>query len=343
DGFKKEITNFAIFLFPYAIGQTVASSIDDYFDKKLRFVLEDKIRTELFSDEVPLRLSHDPNATVLMDNLKSDVSTIVGSGGSLITGAVSTSINGAYGVGIIIVNSPNIFVYSILYNKAHAFVAEYLASQRRFYGEQITTLDSKLITTMKHDTENIRTITERDGIEATRDNIGNITTNIREIEGAQKLWGIANQVWWSILGTADYMFNYYLTANEVQKGRIPFANRNKVQMASWQVSSLLSWSGRSAQDMSYIRQSLDRMVILEGKIHKVIKPIDQITRKTNNSNYLKIRDLEIGVDGRQLVAIENLDLELGKVYAITGESGCGKTSVLSKIKGIRENNVYGKG
>lgn len=57
--FQKEITNFAIFLFPYAIGQTVSGSIDDYFDKKLRFVLEDKIRTELFSGEIPLQLSQD--------------------------------------------------------------------------------------------------------------------------------------------------------------------------------------------------------------------------------------------------------------------------------------------
>jgi len=341
--FKTELTNFAVFLFPYAIGQTVSSSIDDYFDKKLRFVLEDKIRTELFSDEVPLHLSHDPNATVLMDNLKSDISTIVGSGSSLITGAVSTSINGAYGVGIIIVNSPNIFVYSTLYNKAHSFVAEYLASQRRFYGEKITALDSKLVTTMKHDTENIRTITERDGVEVTRDKIGDITTNIRELEGAQKIWGIANQVWWSILGTADYMFNYYLTANAVSKGRIPFANRNKVQMANWQVSSLLSWSSRSAQDMAYIRQSLDRMVILEGKIHKAQNPVDQIIRENEEGNCLKLRDLEIGVADRLLVEIKDLNLDMGKVYAITGESGCGKTSLLSKIKGIKENNIYGRG
>lgn len=106
--FGSGLTNFAIFLFPYAMGQTMASSVDDYFDKKLRFVLEDKIREDLFIGEVPLRLSQDQNATVLMDNLKSDVSTVVGSGSSLITGAVSTSIGGAYGVGIIIINSPNI-------------------------------------------------------------------------------------------------------------------------------------------------------------------------------------------------------------------------------------------
>ncbi len=343
NNFGKELTNFAIFLFPYAIGQTVASSVDDYFDKKLRFVLEDKIRTELFSGEAPLRLSHDPNATVLMDNLKSDISTVVGSGSSLITGAVSTSINGAYGVGIIIVNSPNIFVYSTLYNKALAFVAEYLASQRRFYGEKITALDSELVTTMKHDMENIRTITERDGVDVTRDKIASITTSIRELEGAQKIWGIANQIWWSILGTTDYMFNYYLTANEVHKGGIPFSNRNKVQIASWQVSNLLSWSSRTAQDMVYIRQSLDRMVILEGKIHKALNPLDHVVRKTHDQDSLKLNNLEVGVDSRLLVAIKDLELPLGKVYAITGESGCGKTSLLSKIKGIKENNVYGTG
>jgi ABC-type multidrug transport system ATPase subunit len=341
--FQKEITNFAIFLFPYAIGQTVSGSIDDYFDKKLRFVLEDKIRTELFSGEIPLQLSQDPNATVLMDNLKSDISTVVGSGSSLITGAVSTAINGAYGVGIIIVNSPNIFVYSALYNKAHTFIAEYLAEQRRHYGEKIIALDSKLISTMKHDTENIRTITERDGVEATRDKIGEITTNARELEGAQRLWSIATSTWWSILGTADYIFNYYLVANEIKQGRIPFVNRNKVQTAGWQVSNLLSWSGRTAQDMSYVRQSLDRIVVLEGKIYRNTTGVDQINRVAEEGNYLELRDLDIGVENRLLVRIEDLKLEMGKVYGITGESGCGKTSLLSKIKGIKENNIYGKG
>ncbi len=339
----KGIVNFAIFLVPYALGQTITSGIDGYFDKKLQFILEDRIRTELFSGEIPLNLSQDLNSAVLMDNLKTDISVVVNSGSSLTTGAVSTAINGAYGVGIIIIHSPHILIYSTLYNKIYTFITEYLASQQRFYEEQITALDSKLITTMRHDMENIRTIIERDGMVATKDKIENVTIHIRDLEGIQKSWSMVQQIWWSIMGPMDLMFNCYIAANEIQQKRIPFADRNKVQTASWQVSNLLSWSGRTAQDRSYMQQSLNRIVVLEGKIHKALEPVDKITRIIDDGRYLKFRELEVGIENRMLVKIEELDLELGKVYAITGESGCGKTSLLSKIKGVKENGVYGKG
>jgi hypothetical protein len=116
--FKSGTIHFAIFLFPYVIGQTVSGRIDSYFCKKLQYAVEDEIRTELYSGEVALRLSHDPSTTVAIDNLRSDISTITESGSGLITGAVSASIGGIYGVGIVAVTSPNLFVYSSLYNQA---------------------------------------------------------------------------------------------------------------------------------------------------------------------------------------------------------------------------------
>ena len=343
NSFKSQCLYFAVFLFPYVIGQTVSNSIDNYFEKKLYFALEDKVNSELYFGETALRLSHDKNSTVLIDNLKSDISTIVDSGAGLVTNAISTAIGGAYGVGVIIVSSPNIFIYSALYEKAHAFVSEYLAAQRRTYSEKIRTLDSELISTIKHDNENIRTITERGGIEATRDKIQNISEEIREQEGVQKLWGIANNIWWSVLGTANFMFKYYLIGNEINRGKIKFEDRGKIQTASWQLSDLLSWVGRKAMDDSYIKESLDRVVILEGKIHANPKPLDQIDRITQKGNQLILKDLEIGVGDRVLVITDELKLDMGKVYAITGESGCGKTSLLSKIKGIKENEVFGRG
>ncbi len=343
NNFGKEITNVAIFLFPYAIGQSVSGTVDDYFCKKLHFTLEDQVRSELFGDEAALRLSHDSNNTVLMDNLKSDISTIVNSGSGLITNAVSTSVNGAYGVGIIIVNSPNIFVYSALYNKAQTFIAEYLAEQRRKYDEKIRVLDSKFITSFKHDSENIRTITERDGLQATKEKLQQISFDLRQLEGIQKLWSMANGIWWSISGTIDYIFNYYLVGKEVNQGRIPFDNRNKVQLASWQVSNLLSWSGHQAQELAWIDQSLDRVIILEGKMRVSTNNTDQITRVIREGNQLVLQDVAIGVDNRVLVTVKDLKLEMGRVYAVTGETGCGKTSLLSKIKGIKENGVFGVG
>lgn len=342
-GFKSELINFAIFLFPYVIGQTVSDRVDNYFCKKLQYTVEDKVRSELFSGETALRLSYDPSTTVAIDNLREDVSTITGSGSELITSAVSASIDGVYGVGIIIMTSPTMFVYYSLYNQIQFFIANYLATQQRIYGEKIRVLDSKLVSIMKHDTENIRTITERGGIEATKIRLQELYEALRKHEASLELWSSADNLWRSISGIADSILNYYLISNEINSGKIPFEKRSKVQIASWQVSDLLSWPGYSAQFVAMIDQSLDRVAVLEKKIHALPKSTDQIDRKKKDGSSLVIKDLEVGVEDRVLVSVKDLKLEMGKVYAVTGETGCGKTSFLSKIRGIEENNIRGKG
>jgi ABC-type multidrug transport system ATPase subunit len=341
--FKSETINFAIFLFPYVIGQTVSGRIDSYFCKKLQYAVEDEIRTELYSGEVALRLSHDQSTTVAIDNLRSDVSTITESGSGLITGAVSASIGGIYGVGIVVVNSPNLFIYSTLYNQAQLFIANILATQQRVYGEKIRVLDSELVSIIKHDTENIRTITERDGVEYTKERLKQLYETSREYEANQELWSSANSLWWSMSGMANFMSNHFLIGHEINRGRIPFDNRNKVLTAGWQVSDLLSWPGHNAQFVASIDQSLDRIVVLEGKIHARPANKDQIERTAYDGKQLILQDLEVGVGNRLLVAVEELRLDMGRTYAVTGETGSGKTSLLSKIKGIKENGIAGKG
>lgn len=133
-----------------------------------------------------------------------------------------------------------------------------------------------------------------------------------------------------------------MVGNEVTKGKLPFDSRHKVQTANWQVASLLSWSRHHGEEIASIRQSLGRITTLNEKL--LIKSnLDKINRVTKISNQLILENLEIGIGDRTLVNITELKLDRGKVYALTGESGCGKTSLLSKIKGLKENGVWGKG
>lgn len=92
-----------------------------------------------------------------------------------------------------------------------------------------------------------------------------------------------------------------------------------------------------------VEQSLDRINTLERKIHAQQKHVDQINRTEQEGKQLILENLEVGVENRVLFSVKNLSFDMGKVYAITGESGCGKTSLLSKIKNIKENGVTGKG
>lgn len=341
--FKTSTIKFAVFLFPYAVGQAVSSSIDAYFCKKLQYALKNQINSELFSGETALRLSHNDNTSVLVDSFKDDVNIMVDSGSNMMTGAIGSSVRGAYGIGIIIISSPSTLVYTALYNKASSFISEYLSAQHRNSEEKIKNLDSELADIIKYDTKNIRTIAERDGIDATKRKTQQLISDIDDQAEIQKLWEITRDVWHSISRTADYMFSCYLSGSEITKGKVSFENRGKIQTAGMQVLGLLSWSTHNTQNISSINESLDRVAILEGIIHAKPSNDDLILRSVYNGNQLILQDLEIGIDDKILVTTKDIKLDMGKTYAITGGAGCGKTSLLSKIKGIKENKIFGKG
>ena len=145
----------------------------------------------------------------------------------------------------------------------------------------------------------------------------------------------------AVLGT---VFNYYLVGREIQGGRLPFDERNSLRKAVMDESNMFSWGSRNSATVGQVEKSLDRLIVLEGIIDLPPSNYDLIERIFQDGNQLIIHDLELGVGDRVLVAVDgDLKFDMGKVYAITGNTGCGKTSFLSKIKGIKENGIYGKG
>lgn len=342
-GFRLELINVMIFIFPLFLGNAISNRIDSYFSKKLQYTLEDKIRSEFFSSEISSYLSNNPNTKVLIDNLKRDLYAITKSGSESVAGAVSASIEGTHGIGVILVFSPNILGYSFLYNYAKSVISNYLAAQEDFYKEKITALDSEIKTIMQHDAENIRTIVERDGLNATRLRLQQLYDTSREHENKQELWNALNKLWQEISVVLNTVANYYLIGNELNRGKLPFQDRAKALRAGQQIGSLLSWVGDNAQQIEAISQSLNRIMILEEKIHTRLMNLDQVNKKTTDGNQLIINNLELAVGNNVLVTIEDLKLDMNKVYVLDGSPGCGKSLLLSQIKGVKTNGVNVKG
>lgn len=341
--FGSEISKVAIFIIPYVFGQAVSDRIDSYFNKKLRYSLEDKVRYEFFSDETASRLSNYPNAKVLTDNLRGDISTITKSGSILITESVSTSIKGIHGFGIIVVTSPDMVAYSFLYNQVKSFISIGLATTEGFYEEKVKILDSEIAQTMQHASENIKTIAEMDGMNATKNRLQQLYDVLRDHETSQKQWNFISRLWGQTSGLMNFIINYYLVGREINYREIPFENRMKALVAGEQVSQLLSFSGDNAQNIALMDQSNNRIMVLEGIIHAQPNYSDQINRITEEGGSVIIQDLELGVCGKFLLSIKYLKLDRGKIYVLVGENGCGKSIFLSKIKGAKTNNISAKG
>ena len=165
----------------------------------------------------------------------------------------------------------------------------------------------------------------------------------RSVEYDYNLWISINSVWWMASDLLDAVVNYMLVANEVNSGIVPFEKRRKLLRADWRASEMLTWPGRKAETLAKLDQSLDRIAKLEEKIKASADDIDNITRVVTSENYLILKDLVLGEANKTLVEVDELKLSDEKIYALTGPTGCGKSSILSKIKGVRSNKIAGRG
>lgn len=63
-----------------------------------------------------------------------------------------------------------------------------------------------------------------------------------------------------------------------------------------------------------------------------VKEVNSVVRTTNKDGKVIFDNYTLKLDSKELVAIDHLEFDLGKHYAVTGKSGCGKTSTLIDLK-----------
>ena len=79
--------------------------------------------------------------------------------------------------------------------------------------------------------------------------------------------------------------------------------------------------------------SLQRLVDLY-KFLETAKNSSYVSYKSHDGNYLKMKDIRIDINGANKLIMDELTLEAGKWYLLTGKSGCGKTTLMSALRGL---------
>ncbi len=342
------IMKFGLFVFPYVIIEFLSEIFNSFYSTKLYIQIDDSLRSLLFSDETALKISFDKNNTILVDNLKSDSKIISRDGSRLIIDYITKSINGLSGVGILIVNVPELLVYSMLYNKGTEYVFTTFAELQHKYEILIKEQESIISSLFKHDMGNMKIITETGGVLYSYNQLQFAYESLRENELNKDQILHLVTAWRSFESFANFIYTYYLIGYKVGIGTITFDNRVSMHYSCFQVSRLLAWNGEKSQEIKVIYQSMERLNIFLDKILSNtcanIENIDNIKRKQLiNDKKLIISDLKVIVASKLLMYIEHLELEFGNSYVITGPSGSGKSSFITKIVGIANNNIGGEG
>jgi ABC-type multidrug transport system fused ATPase/permease subunit len=330
--------NFFLFLIPYTIMEAISSLICHFHATTLYRELDNSLRKRLFEDENALILTLSRNNSVLIDNLKYDSRIVAYEGSKLLTDAISKVIKGAYGISILLARSPDLLIFSLLFNKLCEFVSNLLSNIHKAYELEIKSFESLISSVTKHDLNNIRTITAVGGLESSHMQLNDMYNKLREyeIKGDQVLKVI--EVWNHLRFFSAFIYNYYLVGYKVAQNVIPFDDRAVVHFSCVEVQGLLSWSSEKSQEMSKLYMSIRRIEYYLNATSKILD--DDIKREVNfNNNSLILEEIQISLDKVELLYIERLELEMGKRYAIKAPSGIGKTSLILKVVGLKTSNV----
>ena len=117
---------------------------------------------------------------------------------------------------------------------------------------------------------------------------------------------------------------------QLAAGKIPLTGALTVLMLSYGFFSsirALQWIAHDALYAVAASQSVEDILSIDTK-----KPVTDDTAQYNDFDGIRLREVSFGYRGRASV-LENINLDIprGKVTAIAGESGCGKSTIVSLL------------
>ena len=338
---------FALFVLPYAITELASNILNNFFTTKLYIEVDDVLRSILFENDTALKLSKNRDNMLLIDNLRLDSKVISHDGSKLIVDSVAKSIKGIHGVGVLIINVPETLVYAMLYNKATECIFTILVEWQNRYEVSIKKQESVISSLFKHDMNNIKIITEAGGVLYSYNQLQVEHDKLRESEFIRDQISYVIDTWRSFESIANFFSIYYLVGYQVGAGVIGFDNRINMHYSCLTVSKLLAWTGDKSREIKIIYQSMERISSFLNATFsdedRNIENIDNIKREQINDEKLVISNLSITITNKKLIHIDHLELRFNNSYVITGPSGSGKSSLITKVVGTINNNIGGEG
>lgn len=335
--FKKGTVLFAIYLFPKVITKTAYDIVNNFANKDFSYALQDNIGAKLYEGETNLRVAQNTSVGFRVSYINEIVDGVVNLENGLVAKTTATATE-LYGTGVIIVSSPDLFVYSLLCKSALSYTKSLM--QQCILGDEKD--DNKLYNLKTSLRDHKRYVAEHAaniailGSEQVEKNIDTeLTSTSRKKDGALKLWELANSAFEEITGAIKDKLILHIVGGKVSRGEIDTKKKDEyIKMFN---------DNTRSPEIDFASGMLDHLLIIQGAIYQEPDNSHAIKRSEQAGEQLILRNIELEIPEKTLMKIKELKLELGKVYAITGVSGFGKSSLMRKIRGIDADGINGKG
>ena len=342
-----KLKRLTIFIPIYAVSYYINGVINIYFKNNLNQILTPKLNEELLNIEsiITLKESSSIDAKMLIRNLKSDIELVTYKGNSLLNDQFSTIIAGLYAINSLSsLRSSIIYSLAIAYNHVTGYFEELALTKQADLIKPIKNLESKLITLEEYLATNARQILRTDSEYLVKTKREVLTNKLNTFKNNKAFWDIVIEDMWIIEEIIAFAFNYAVSANEILVGRLTEELKWKYVPVLKEFSNMYLWDVSNKYEIYEVFYAIERINKLSEKTKSLneINKLVYFNESSNNKAVICFKDFFLKVVNKTISFERDLCLS-NKVTAVTGTSGCGKSTFLDSIKSIQYDLKEAKG
>jgi len=330
----------------YPIKYLPMKAVKKHYNNYLKYKIYDKIKETFLEGETPLKLSQYKDSETLIKTRDKNLDLVTEAIHHLLTEALENSISSTYNIGFLIKSQSTDMIISLnAYNELVKYVTTWLAKKENNNTKLIDEHNSRISTIENAFINDAKTIIAGDKGVLLRQKLDLLIGKIRILAAEKQQWGNLKVNWSRFTKQATFLLNYALLANKVIAKEIESKQEYNIMSAMRSVSSMITWESNHATEIEKSQIAIVALHELLDKINEEkIDEAHRINYAVESADQIAILffNFSVGVGDKQLVETDELTLRKD-IYAITGESGCGKSSFLSKIKGVQNNGIWGNG
>ena len=327
------------------IKQIFINPMESYFSFKSQNLLYDQISKKWLINDVPLKILQKEGTEVLIDNLNQDIMIITDIGEELKKSYSNDIIKSIYSQYLLYqYNMQDLTIIYQVYYGCTQYISENLSKWQISYNNEIRNLESKKNTITKHDIRNVETVVTRGGFTYSEVVLKELNDQIKTLTTKQLMIKHLYKTWEDIEKYINIILKCFLVGYKAHIGQLDHNMQLKILSAIDNIASLMSWQGKNAGNIEEVKNSLDKLHTFIYKIGEVQDIRQQnLTQLQSINEYLELEDFKLSVGNIELFYTKIISLKPGMYYALTGDSGSGKSSLLSQIKGTTYNNISATG
>lgn len=206
-----------------------------------------------------------------------------------------------------------------------------LSERSKVIAEDYSENKMKLWMTMGDTTQNIENITLRDGEEFVKKKYSELLSTdsklTKETEFISKILRQTELFSSTLHNLTDMLFlGLKVIAGQITPAQLPLFKSSMDGVYSF-LSGNLQFQVAN-KDLILSKSRIDQFF----EIIETQNTNSKVLRTTNTQDRVIFKDYVLRLEGEEIIKIDHFEFDTGKNYAITGKSGCGKTSTLIDLK-----------